>query len=140
MAAVGEELIFRGFIQTRLLRRFSPLGAIVFTSLFFAIPHGDVHYALAIFPLGLWFGYVAYLAESVWPSVICHFLHNSVAFLARMTPSESPEGATPQGGTGDPAMIVEHIVAGMLAVLLVWWMSSILRKRQRPRVVLVTEH
>ena len=133
MAAVSEELIFRGFIQTRLLRRFSPWWAITLSSVFFAVTHGDVRYALAVFPVGLWLGYVAYLAGSIWPGVICHFLHNSLVFLVTLGSSDPAKGAE---ATGAGEQLYAPTFAGMLfmgtlAALLVWWMSRILRKHQR---------
>jgi len=138
IAAFTEELIFRGFIQARLLRRFSPWVAISLSSLFFAITHGDISYAIAVFPLGLWFGYVAYLSESIWPSTVCHFIHNSFAVLIALGSSEGQGGE----GQGDqaPTFDASFLLFGAIALLFVWWMARILEKRQRPRVALTSEH
>jgi membrane protease YdiL (CAAX protease family) len=71
-----EELLFRGYIQRRLLRRWSPWVAIPATSLLFAVAHLDPHLMVVAFPLGLWLGWVAWRTGSVWPAVCCHAFVN----------------------------------------------------------------
>jgi CAAX protease family protein len=76
-----EEALFRGFTQRGLLRRWSPVAAIGATSVLFALAHWDVQHSIAVFPLGVWFGYVAWRTGSVWPAVLCHFTNNLAAFV-----------------------------------------------------------
>jgi membrane protease YdiL (CAAX protease family) len=73
---VAEELLFRGYVQRRLLRRWSPWVAIPVTSLLFAVVHLDPHLVVVAFPLGLWLGWVAWRTGSVWPAVCCHAFVN----------------------------------------------------------------
>lgn len=76
-----EETLFRGFTQRGLLRRWSPALAIGVTSVFFALAHFDMQHSPAVFPLGVWIGFVAWKTGSVWPAVLCHFVNNLAAFV-----------------------------------------------------------
>ena len=78
-----EEVLFRGYLQSRLLQRWSPLAAIVVSSAIFGIAHIDPMHSLLVFPIGLWLGFVAWRCGSVWPAVICHMANNlaSVALV-----------------------------------------------------------
>jgi hypothetical protein len=74
-----EELLCRGYVQRRLLRRWPPLIAVTFTSVVFAGMHVDPQHVLGVLPLALWLGYVAWRADSTWPSIACHFFINAFA-------------------------------------------------------------
>jgi membrane protease YdiL (CAAX protease family) len=71
-----EELFFRGYVQSRLLERWSPLWAIGVTSLLFALVHVMPHAILAALPLGIWFGVVAWRTGSILPGMFCHAFVN----------------------------------------------------------------
>jgi membrane protease YdiL (CAAX protease family) len=74
--AFSEELLFRGFMQRRLLERWSPLSAILVTSILFTLMHITPILMVAVFPLGLWFGILAWRTGSVWPGIVCHAFIN----------------------------------------------------------------
>src|SRR5262249_6394423 len=76
-----EETLFRGYTQRGLLRRWPPVVAIGVTSIFFALAHFDVQHYLTVLPLGAWLGFVAWKTESVWPTVLAHFVNNGAAFI-----------------------------------------------------------
>jgi uncharacterized protein len=90
---IVEELLFRGYVQGRLLERWSPWVAITVTSLLFAIVHVQPHHVVAVFPIGLWLGVVAWKSGSVIPSILCHaFINGSLnawRMIAKFT--EIPE-------------------------------------------------
>ncbi len=73
---ISEELMFRGYIQGRLLQRWSPGWAIGVTSLIFAIVHFQPHTVVFAFPLGLWFGFLSWKCGSIGPSILCHAFVN----------------------------------------------------------------
>lgn len=75
----GEEMLCRGFVQDRLLRRWPPLLAITFTSIAFALFHIDSQHVLGVVPLSFWLGFVAWRAGSIWPTIFCHAFVNMVA-------------------------------------------------------------
>jgi membrane protease YdiL (CAAX protease family) len=80
LPAIVEELLFRGYIQRRLLERWSPALSIGVTTLLFAILHADsLQHILAVVPLGVVTGIVAYRTKSVKPGMLLHVLHNTGA-------------------------------------------------------------
>jgi membrane protease YdiL (CAAX protease family) len=74
-----EELLFRGYLQSRLLRRWPPLLAVGASALIFSAAHLDPVHILGVIPLGLWLGTIAWRAGSVWPAILCHAVNNAVA-------------------------------------------------------------
>jgi membrane protease YdiL (CAAX protease family) len=72
-----EEMLFRGYIQRRLLKRWSPWAAILVSSALFALVHLAPHHVLYVFPIGIWLGVIAWRTESVWPCIACHALINA---------------------------------------------------------------
>ncbi len=76
-----EELLFRGYLQSRLLRRWPPVLAIGFSTLVFSAAHLDPIHVLGVIPLGLWLGTIAWRAGSVWPAILCHTVNNAVAVV-----------------------------------------------------------
>ena len=69
---ITEEMLFRGYIQRRLLERWGPAWAIGVTTVLFALAHiAPPAMALAL-PLGAWLGYIAWKTGSIVPCIVCH--------------------------------------------------------------------
>jgi len=79
--AICEELAFRGFI----LSGFRHLGrkwqAIVLSSLFFGLSHAIFQQSLVAFFVGLVIGFIAVQTASIFPCMVYHVCHNSLALL-----------------------------------------------------------
>ncbi|MEX0978096.1 MAG: CPBP family intramembrane glutamic endopeptidase [Pirellulales bacterium] len=74
-----EELFFRGYLQRRLLDRWSPAVGVPVIAVLFAASHGTPAWALAVLPLALWLGILAWRTGSLWPGIVCHgFINGSV--------------------------------------------------------------
>jgi uncharacterized protein len=71
-----EELLFRGYVQRRLLQRWPPAVAILVTAAVFAIFHGNLPQMIVAFTMGIWLGVIAWRTGSVWPTMICHVFWN----------------------------------------------------------------
>ncbi len=91
LPGVVEELLFRGFMQRRLLGRLRPVAAIGITTAFFAAAHMDPTHAIGVAPLGIWLGVVAWRADSIWPAVFGHVGNNAFAILMSVTMGEQPD-------------------------------------------------
>jgi membrane protease YdiL (CAAX protease family) len=78
MPGFGEEMLFRGYIQRRLLQRWSPALAILVSSILFAIVHVMPHAVVFAFPVGLWLGFIAWKTGSIWPTILGHVLINGI--------------------------------------------------------------
>jgi hypothetical protein len=81
-APLGEELFFRGYVQSRLVARWGPAAGLVISSLLFAAAHMDVMHALAILPTGLVLGYTALRTGSIWTSIGIHAANNTLAIVS----------------------------------------------------------
>ena len=79
---VCEELIFRGFMQNALRRYAGGRGAIIASSLIFAVLHLNVYSMLPIFCLGLFLGYVFERTRNLLAPISLHCLHNLLAISA----------------------------------------------------------
>jgi membrane protease YdiL (CAAX protease family) len=81
LPGLGEELFFRGFVQSRLSRRWGSTWAVLFAALLFGIAHGDpVHSPLA-FVMGLTLGAVVEWTGSLWPAIAAHVVNNALSVL-----------------------------------------------------------
>lgn len=76
--AFAEELLFRGYLQRRLLERWNPWVAVLVTSAIFAAFHIQPHAVVFAFPIGIWLGILAWRTGSVWPGIVCHAAINGL--------------------------------------------------------------
>jgi membrane protease YdiL (CAAX protease family) len=78
-AVINEELYFRGIILT-LFRKNINIAIIISTILFGVIHFSRIGIINALF-LGLAFAVITILTESIFPSIIFHFVHNIMVFI-----------------------------------------------------------
>ncbi len=90
--AICEELLFRGYVQTRLVRSFGPLVGVVTASATFAAFHFDPVHVVAVFPLGLFLGWITWRTGSLFPAMLGHFVNNFISVLAVVLVSEAETG------------------------------------------------
>ena len=82
LAPLGEELLFRGFLQQFLEEHWQDITrAILVTSLFFAVIHLNPFWLIQIYLLGVLLGYLAWRTGSIWASFILHAANNLMALL-----------------------------------------------------------
>ena len=106
--AICEELLFRGYVQTRLTRSAGPILGIVIASMLFAAFHMDIVHVIAVLPLGLFLGWVSYRSGSLFPAIIGHFVNNVVSVFAVVY---APEGQTDVLAL--PAIVVSISIIGL---------------------------
>ena len=80
LPAIGEELAVRGVILSGGKQK-SPLFAILFSALIFALMHGNLRQLSHQFLLGAVMGYLAYLSGGIYASAFVHFANNGIALL-----------------------------------------------------------
>ncbi len=79
---VYEEIIFRGFIQDRLSRIYSPGFALFAQAVCFAAWHHiSFFYSLYFFTIGLIFGYWRYKRCPLFPLIFAHCFHNLLSLI-----------------------------------------------------------
>lgn len=116
LAPLGEELFFRGYLQTRLRLVWSPGPAILVTALAFGLIHGELVHGVLAFCIGLYLGLVTERSGSVIPAVICHVANNtgSVVLSAWL--------GSPAGMAVNVAVL---LVTGPVVVGAIWWMGRL---------------
>ncbi len=100
---LGEELFFRGIILRAFHVAMPAWGAILLSSLLFAVLHMNMLQGVGVMLIGLYLGFVALSTGSVWPGVAAHTLNNLLcAVFARY----DPEGAGDIWNTGHSPLVL----------------------------------
>ena len=82
VAPIGEEIVFRGFLQRFLEKYWKDITrAVLVTSLFFAMIHFNPFWTIQIYLLGVILGFLAWKTKSVLPSILLHIVNNGSAFI-----------------------------------------------------------
>ena len=82
VAPIGEEILFRGFLQKFLEEYWQDITrAVLVTSLFFAMIHFNPFWTIQIYLLGVILGFLSWKTKSVIPSIILHSLNNGFAYI-----------------------------------------------------------
>lgn len=79
---IVEEFMFRGYLQSRLLKRWHPAAAIGLSAILFSVAHLDWMHVLGVLPLGVWLGVIAWRSGSIWPAILGHAANNTIAVVA----------------------------------------------------------
>ncbi len=115
-APIGEELMFRGYIQVA-YERLRPAIAIVLVALLFSVFHLSLLGLPPRIPVALALGYVAWRSGSLWPGVALHAANNLLAVFVLVVAARWPAlletlpiGTLPSAG------------AGLLVLLIAGWL------------------
>ena len=79
--AVCEETMFRGFIQKSFELRIKPIWAALITAIFFGIYHFNPYGMIPLIVLGFYFGFAAYMSNSILVPMSLHFTNNFIAIM-----------------------------------------------------------
>jgi sodium transport system permease protein len=120
--ALFEELAFRGFILSGLLRRLSPWSAVLISSAFFAIYHMNVFQAAPAFVMGAVLGTLTLWSRSVVPAMVFHLLYNTLLISPALISSPGQDDATiPIPSVLHPIVIGLFSVAACLLLAFMGW-------------------
>ncbi len=82
LAALGEELLFRGVILKMFAESLRNIHlAVIFSALLFSAFHGQFYGFVPRMVLGMLFGYVFVWTSNLWVPIVLHFLFNSVSVV-----------------------------------------------------------
>ncbi len=124
--AMGEEFVFRGFIQRRLVQRHGALWGIVAAAILFGIMHFDPLQSPLAALLGIYIGYLAYRFRSIWPAVLTHAFNNFFSISTLLIfPPQQPE---------PKAQYLPGLLAGLFFLFCLWYLSA-QRSALRPRAL-----
>ncbi|MDP2335674.1 MAG: CPBP family intramembrane metalloprotease [Bacteroidota bacterium] len=81
LAPILEELLFRGTILTGMLENYTTRKAILLTTAFFALIHGNILHIIPAFFWGLLLGYTFYKTRSIVLGILLHMTVNFTGSL-----------------------------------------------------------
>ncbi len=114
--AIGEELLFRSFLQKTLTRwtRNTHWGVWIAAFIFSAF-HLQFYGFLARLFLGVLFGYLLVWSSSIWLPILAHFVNNAMAVIAFYYTNGNAQSDTETIGTSDNLLIFTFIGLVLLA-------------------------
>lgn len=77
LAGICEEMLFRGPLQTALVRKLPARVALVLTAFLFAAAHMDLHGVPIRLGLGLLLGWLVWRGGSIFPAMLAHGLYDA---------------------------------------------------------------
>ncbi|MGO0058489.1 lysostaphin resistance A-like protein [Brevibacillus fluminis] len=81
LVPIAEEILFRGVIQTSLVKRWGAFWGIAISSVWFASVHIDIALFVPLFTISLAIGYLRHRFNSIWGAIILHSLNNLVSVI-----------------------------------------------------------
>lgn len=126
--AICEEIFFRGYVQKSFEYRLKPIWAALITAIFFAFYHFNPYGLVALFILGLFFGFSAYKSNSIFIPMILHFANNLIAVVTYFILGEEE---FIQSEVSDPSQIGFNIFLFIFFLLLFITYIIILNKYYR---------
>ena len=88
VAPFVEEVFFRGFVFTGLIKKWDWKGAALISAALFAVAHVVPTSFLPIFILGWIFAFLYQASGSIWPAILMHMATNTLALSAAYAVSQ----------------------------------------------------
>jgi membrane protease YdiL (CAAX protease family) len=135
---ICEELLFRGYMQTRLTRSWGALYGILATSIAFAAFHMDLVHSSSVLLIGIYLGWVAWASGSIFPAMLGHFVNNFLGVLAVLV--------LPSQGVSDDPITADEIpdsvaiwLSGVVLMSLVGLIYTFQHARKQRRAIVGDE-
>lgn len=131
MAALCEEISFRG-VTMQPLRQYGNKFAVLMSAFVFAILHGNLIQAPFAFIAGIAFGYICIITESIWPTIIIHFLNNFIAMAVSYYIGPDDAEMNPATAIYGVLMYGFIIVGSLCAAILIKRYKGYIAKTNKP--------
>ncbi|MFM7645316.1 MAG: lysostaphin resistance A-like protein [Sphingomonadales bacterium] len=120
LAAVGEELLFRGVLQRMFFRQFGqPWPAILLAAFIFSSMHMQFYGFLPRFVLGILLGAVYWFSGSLWTAILAHFFYDAILIVLVYF---NPVLLNEEPVVGPQTMMVSGLVSALLVTMHLHWM------------------
>ena len=116
VAAVCEEVLFRGVLQTS-FEKLGKAGMFLLVSLLFTAFHFSIEQFLGLFVLSLLITYIVYRTNSLFAGMLAHFTNNAMAMLISFFANKIPESVFLESETASvelPMWIQIAVIAGVV--------------------------
>jgi membrane protease YdiL (CAAX protease family) len=123
IAAIGEELIFRGLLQKLLHEMIKNIHvAVIITAILFSAFHFQFFSFLPRFILGIILGYLMFYGRSIWYPILAHFVNNAMGviyyyFYARGSADDMLE----EIGTSSMLPMTAIVSLLLFSFFFLWW-------------------
>jgi len=128
VAPITEEIVFRGFILSRLCRSMPPVVAATISSVIFGAAHGNWIWMAYAFVLGMILCYVAIKYHSIVASMVLHITFNLLGVIA--SNFEDVEAPVFVG----LALLVVGLVGSVIIMVLINKNTAVLEKIDAPAI------
>jgi membrane protease YdiL (CAAX protease family) len=134
LAAVGDELIFRGLLQ-RLFQEWTRNVhlAVIISALIFSAFHLQFYGFFGRFVLGLILGYLFVWTGSLWVPIVVHFFNNAMAVIISFLDSRGVVDADLEsfGTSGNYMVIIGSFVLMIFTLLLIRYHENRIAERTK---------
>ncbi|MCY7310187.1 MAG: CPBP family intramembrane metalloprotease [Chitinophagaceae bacterium] len=121
LAAVGEELLFRGVAQRLLIKLCkSPWAGIIISAFLFSAMHVQFYGFLPRFVLGILLGAIYWYSGSLWTAILAHFVYDAALIVLVYF---NPESLNNENTLNLSNIAVGAAISLALVVFLVIWMK-----------------
>ncbi len=122
LAAVGEELLFRGMAQRLLIKMFkSPWAGIIIAAILFSAIHMQFYGFLPRFVLGIVLGAIYWYSGSLWAAILAHFVYDALIITVTWF---YPEMLNEETGINISDIALAGALGALLVILLMIWMKK----------------
>ena len=80
--ALFEEVLFRGYLQRQVERRWGVVASVVLVGVLFGFFHMRLTQVVPLALLGVYLGYAVWATGSLWTGTLVHLLHNGTVIVA----------------------------------------------------------
>ena len=122
LAAVGEELLFRGMVQRLLIKMFkSPWPGIIITAILFSTMHMQFYGFFPRLLLGILLGAIYWYSGSLWTAILAHFVYDALLIVLVYF---NPEMLKDDTVVKTSSLALAGSISFVLVVLLIEWMRK----------------
>lgn len=122
LAAVGEELLFRGMVQRLLIKMFkSPWPGIIITAILFSTMHMQFYGFFPRLLLGILLGAIYWYSGSLWTAILAHFVYDGLLIVLVYF---NPEMLKDDTVVKTSSLALAGSISFVLVVLLIEWMRK----------------
>lgn len=145
---IVEEFFFRGMMLSSYQEKMSVRKSIVLTSLFFAVFHFNIQNFMLPFFLGLIFGWMVYITDSIYTSMIAHGVFNFIGSIIMYNnqggSAEDVDAALlmldEQAGVVIVGLLIISIFSGGILAGFMYWLKSSYIKVNVNDTIIIKEH
>ncbi|MBL0271566.1 MAG: CPBP family intramembrane metalloprotease [Chitinophagaceae bacterium] len=122
LAAVGEELLFRGVAQRLLIKLCkNPWAGIILSAFLFSAMHVQFYGFFPRFLLGILLGAVYWYSGSLWTAILAHFVYDGLLIVLSYF---NPELLNEENSVKLSNIALMGAISFLVVVLLVGWMKK----------------